>query len=155
MSRRAFNHTMSLAMGQRVIHVEIMTEASAVDDPQEVFVKGLTGPAFGISHSGLPHLDDDAGRGCDVGEVDRIIFPDVRNFPTTLGEQSFPLPVPDRFPFPPSITMTPPLMGPVRKDTWPAFGNRDCTTDRAVTASCGEGLSAFIIDDGILHDHTP
>ena len=136
-------------------HVKILTKASAIDDPQEVSVEGLSRHAFGIRHTGMLHLYDDTGRGFDIGAVYLTILGNMRNFPTILRKITFPFPMPVRFVFPPWITITPPLMCPVINDTRTAFCNRFCTTDWAATSSTGNGLSAFVIYNCILHDLTP
>jgi hypothetical protein len=98
------------------------------------------------------HLNHYASRRFYIGAVNFSVRCDVTDFSTVFWEEIFPITMPSGFILPPWIAIPTAKMSPMVHDARPAFGDHRRTTGGTTTFSGGEGLTAVIVNYGVLQN---
>jgi hypothetical protein len=100
------------------------------------------------------HLNHDAGRRFYIGAVDFSVRCGVTDFSAMLWEEILPVAMPSRFVLPPRIAIPTARVSPMVHDARPAFSNHRRATGGAIALSDGEGLTALIVNYGVLQNRS-
>ncbi len=96
------------------------------------------------------HLNHDTSRRLDIGAVDFSIWRDVTDFSTVFRKKVLPVAMPSGFVFPPRIAIPAARVSPMMDDTRSAFGNHRRAAGRTTAPPVGGGLTALIVNYGVL-----
>ena len=131
---------------------EALPEGSAIDDPKQIAVEGLSGEALRIRHRRVLYLDVDARWCLDVGSVYLAVGGLVVDFPAMFREPVLPIAVPLSLVLPPRVAVPLAPVGPMVEHTRTTLGDHDGITDGATASPPGKRLDSLPVDYGELHN---